>query len=110
MVDYDALTKLAESLHEEADQCEDVDEQPKSVREQLGLLLHEGGDREANIKKIIRDWDLKGRGEVLRAEFRLNLRRSGINATSAESDALFDSWDGAMRACMYMSCTCCMCA
>mgnify|MGYP001991813177 CR=1 FL=1 len=32
-------------------------------------------------------------GEFLKAEFRLNLRNTGLNATSADADELFDSWD-----------------
>ena len=57
---------------------------------QLGLLLVNKDDM---IKKLLKDWDTKGRGEIIKADFRLNLRNTGINATSAEADTLFDSWD-----------------
>ena len=57
---------------------------------QLGLLLLSADDY---IKRLLKDWDQKGKGEFLKGEFRLNLRNTGLNATSAEADALFDSWD-----------------
>lgn len=60
------------------------------VNIQLGLLLLSKDDM---IKKILKDWDTKGKGEFIKAEFRLNLRNTGINVTSAEADGLFDSWD-----------------
>ena len=57
---------------------------------QLGLLLLTKDDF---IKRVLKDWDSKGKGEFLKAEFRLNLRNVGLNPSSAEADSLFDSWD-----------------
>ena len=42
----------------------------------------DGKATEAMMKK----WDSKGRGEFMKAEMRLNLRNTGLNVTSAESD------------------------
>lgn len=57
---------------------------------QLGMLLL---SKDGMITKLMKDWDQKGKGEFIKAEFRLNLRNTGLNANSAEADALFDSWD-----------------
>ena len=61
-----------------------------SLRIQLGMLLLSKDDY---IKKLLKDWDTKGKGEFLKGEFRLNLRNTGIIVTSQEADDLFDSWD-----------------
>ncbi|KOO26053.1 hypothetical protein Ctob_007357 [Chrysochromulina tobinii] len=45
------------------------------------------------VKKILKDWDKRGKGEFAKAEFRLNLREFGLNASSADADSLFDLWD-----------------
>ena len=57
---------------------------------QLGLMLL---TREDYIKQIEKAWDPKGKGELTKADFRLHLRNTGLQATSAEADKLFDSWD-----------------
>lgn len=57
---------------------------------QLGLLALCKVDF---IKRCLKEWDVKGRGEFMKAEFRINLRKSGLNPTSVECDSLFDSWD-----------------
>jgi hypothetical protein len=61
-------------------------------------------DKEDAIKVVLKAWDTKGRGEFMKAEFRLNLRGTGIQATSAEADALFDSWDECARRGCHPSC------
>jgi len=85
----DVLEEKASVLIAEAEALEAVKPSP-SVRMQLGLYLLE---KEDAIKSVLKSWDTKGRGEFLRAEFRLNLRGTGIQATSGEADGLFDSWD-----------------
>ena len=57
---------------------------------QLGLELLKKDDY---IKKILKEWDARGKGELLKGELRQNLRNIGLNATSVEADQLFDSWD-----------------
>ena len=37
--------------------------------------------------------DRKGRGEIRKGDFRLNLRSVGLSVTSAEAVELFDRWD-----------------
>ena len=88
-VPADQLMSIAEQLRAEAEELS-KDQPAPSVRIQLGLLLL---TREDYIKKLLKDWDTKNKGEFLKGEFRLNLRSTGINASSAEADELFDSWD-----------------
>jgi len=85
------LSQAAEDRHSEAQALEKsgVRSAPK-VPIQLGLLLL---SKDGMLAKIMKDWDAKGKGEIIKAEFRLHLRNTGINATSAEADDLFDSWD-----------------
>ena len=78
-----------EVIGQHAEQLEANKPQP-SVRIQLGLYLLESEDA---IKGVIRKWDQRGKGEFLKGEFRLNLRATGIPASSGEADELFDSWD-----------------
>jgi Ca2+-binding EF-hand superfamily protein len=85
----ETLEQTAADLLAKAEELESQKVAP-SVRMQLGLLLTSSDDY---IKRCLKDWDTKGKGEFLRAEFRLNLRNTGLNTTSAEADALFDSWD-----------------
>jgi len=59
---------------------------------QLGIFILQKED-DNYIKKILKDWDTRGKGEFLRGEFRMNLRNLGLQATPAECDDLFDSWD-----------------
>ena len=87
----DELRDAAQRLRTEAEQLEigaaNTSKPPVSI--QLGLMLR----RDDYIKRIIKEWDPKGKGELMKAEFRLHLRNFGLQATSAEADALFDSWD-----------------
>lgn len=85
----DELAELEEGLLSEAEKLEANKPSP-SVRIQLGIYLLEKDDA---IKSVLKAWDSKGKGEFLKGEFRLNLRTTGIQATSAEADELFDSWD-----------------
>ena len=84
------LQERAAALRQQAEAL-NVNAPAPSVRIQLGqlLLTMDGKATEAMMKK----WDVKGRGEFMKAEMRLNLRNTGLNVTSAESDALFDTWD-----------------
>jgi hypothetical protein len=86
----ETLEDHASELRAEANRLEAAGTRQPNLRIQLGLLLL---SKEDFIKKILKDWDTKGKGEFLRAEFRLNLRNTGVMATSAEADDLFDSWD-----------------
>ena len=88
-IDLDELQSLVAMLSEEAQRLEQTVPQQPGLRVQLGMLCL----KDDFIKKVLKDWDAKNRGEFLKAEFRLNLRNCGLNATSAEADELFDSWD-----------------
>ena len=85
------MEELATSLLREATDLEKCfkDKKP-SVQIQLGLMLLSSDEI---VKKILKDWDKRGKGEFAKAEFRLNLREFGLNASSADADSLFDSWD-----------------
>ena len=85
------MEELATSLLREATDLEKSfkDKKP-SVQIQLGLMLLASDEI---VKKILKDWDKRGKGEFAKAEFRLNLREFGLNASSADADSLFDSWD-----------------
>lgn len=52
---------------------------------QLGLLVQ---CKEDFIKKCIAQWDARGKGEFVKGEFRINLRKVGLDPTAADSDAL----------------------
>lgn len=83
------LQQVADDLIERAEQLE-VSRPVPTVRVQLGLVLLTKDDY---IKRVLKEWDIKGRGEFLKGEFRVNLRNLGLNVTSAQADELFDSWD-----------------
>ena len=69
----------------------------------LGLLLLTNAgastrEHENFIKKLLKDWDAKGKGQVAKGEFRLHMRKLFADAkesvpSSNECDELFDSWD-----------------
>lgn len=85
------MEELATTLLRDATELEKFlkDKKP-SVQIQLGLMLLSSDEI---VKKILKDWDKRGKGEFAKAEFRLNLREFGLNASSADADSLFDSWD-----------------
>ena len=83
------LESLAQSYRDEADKIEAQTPAP-SMKMQLGLMLL---SKENAIPAMVKLWDSKGKGEVIRGEFRLHLRNTGLEATSGEADELFDSWD-----------------
>ena len=85
------MDELATTLLRDATELEKFlkDKKP-SVQIQLGLMLLSSDEI---VKKILKDWDKRGKGEFAKAEFRLNLREFGLNASSADADSLFDSWD-----------------
>ena len=82
------LEQTALGMEHEAEELEQNVAAP-SLKIQLGLLLRS----EDEIKRVLKEWDKKGKGEFLKGEFRLNLKSTGLHATSAEADQLFDSWD-----------------
>ena len=69
------LDELAQQLDSEVDGLQASRPEP-SLRVRFGLLLLSKDDF---IKRILKDWDTKGRGEFLKGEFRLNLRNLGLN-------------------------------
>ena len=73
------LTDEAVSLRAQAMKLDNSGEIP-SMKIQLGLLLLAKG--EEFIKKMIKDWDKRGKGEFMKGEFRNHLRNLGLNATS----------------------------
>ena len=90
-VPAEQLHARGDRLRAEALELEAVsDGAAPSLRIQLGMLLL---SKEDYIKRILKEWDAKGKGEFIKAEFRLNLRNTGLAATSAQADELFDSWD-----------------
>ena len=52
---------------------------------QLGLLVQ---CKEDFIKKCLSSWDTKGRGEFAKNEFRINLRKVGLDPSAIDADAL----------------------
>jgi len=84
------LTAIAQRLQEEADELE-KSVPPPSLKMQLGLMLLEG---RLTIPKLLKDWDSKGKGEVLKGAMRNNLRNVGFAVTPQDADDLFNSWDG----------------
>ena len=88
-VQAEELEALARTYREEAEKLEGQKPAP-SMKMQLGLMLLR---QENAIPSMVKLWDAKGKGEVIRGEFRLHLRNTGLESTSAEADELFDSWD-----------------
>ena len=66
---------------------------------QLGaLLLAKGDDFQ---KKILKDWDKRGKGEFFKGEFRQNLRGLDLEEwLPTDADLLFDSWDDDKSGCL----------
>ena len=83
------LAARAEELRAQAHELESTSAARPPVGVQLGLLLL---TKEDYIKKLLKEWDAKGKGEVTKGEFRLHLRAI-LTVTSVETDNLFDSWD-----------------
>jgi len=82
------LYELGERLRREADGLAGQ-AAPPSLLVQLGMKC----DNADSIKKVLKDWDNKGKGEMLKGALRNNLRNIGLNASSTEADEMFDSWD-----------------
>jgi hypothetical protein len=78
------LISVAAELRRKADSMVQTAPTP-GIDIQLGQLLL---SKEDFIKKLLKEWDAKGKGELLKAELRLHLRNVGLNATSAEADAV----------------------
>ena len=70
------LLEMAAALRAEAAELESASQAANAaanLKIQLGLLLL---SKEDYIKRLLKDWDTKGKGEFLRGEFRLNLRNA----------------------------------
>lgn len=66
----DELASTADSLREQANGLERSAPKP-TIRLQLGMLLLEKMEASSEaISKVVKTWDVKGRGEVTRAEVR----------------------------------------
>ena len=85
-VSSEELAASASSLRADAVTLETSSSATPPVNIALGLLLL---TREGYIRKLLKEWDAKGKGEVARGEFRLHMRNL-VPASSSESDALFD--------------------
>ena len=85
----DELRGLADELRARASSLEAQVEQP-SLEMQIGYKLLDGA---ISIPQILKSWDVKGKGEVIKTAMRQNLRNMNFSATAVEVDALFDSWD-----------------
>ena len=90
VVTVEELNDRAQDLRQQAEGLSGNAPAP-SIRVQLGQLLLAMDTK--GFEAMVKKWDVKGRGEFIKAEMRLNLRNTGLNVTSAESDALFDTWD-----------------
>ena len=91
------LTQRAEELRSEADRmAQSNDAGAPSTEVKLGTLILEFDD--ASIDLLLSRWDGKNKGELTKAEMRLNLRQanppfSGLSVSSNDCDAIFDRWD-----------------
>jgi len=83
------LNAIAAKLQGEADVLEQSSP-PPSLKQQLGGMLLEG---KLSVPKLLKEWDAKNKGEVLKGTMRNNLRNSGFTVTPQEADELFNSWD-----------------
>ena len=63
---------------------------PPSLNVQIGMLLL---DKTFDIPKIVKEWDSKGKGEILQIEFRAHLKSLGLGSTNAQADDLFNYWN-----------------
>ena len=81
----DDLNDQAAELLREADELEKQGGRAPPLKVQLGNFILQKED-DNYIKKILKDWDTRGKGEFLRGEFRMNLRNLGLQATPAECD------------------------
>ena len=82
------LHELSTRLLSEADEILST-----SAPEPLLVQLGSKCDSADAIKKVVKEWDNKGKGEMLKGALRNNLRNIGLTASGAEADAIFDSWD-----------------
>lgn len=74
------LTDQSSDLLREADELEKASTRVPPLRVQLGNVILSNEERDPNfVKKILKDWDTRGKGEFLRGEFRMNLRSLGLN-------------------------------
>ena len=83
------LQDMAVRMRDMASSLEAQVEQP-SLEMQIGYKLLDGA---ISIPQILKSWDVKGKGEVIKTAMRQNLRNMNFSATAVEVDALFDSWD-----------------
>jgi len=83
------LLEIAELLRGKATALEEQTEIP-SVELQLGFGLLDGLFA---IARCLKDWDTRGKGEIIKGGMRNNLRHMGLQVSGVDADALFDSWD-----------------
>ena len=87
MMPTEELTAMAASLRSEADGMERAGPAPPPMVQLGNVIL------ELNLNDVIHAMVAKGKGLLLRGEFRLQLRAIGLEWSSGEADELFDSWD-----------------
>jgi hypothetical protein len=87
VVPADELIAHAASLRAEADEV--LSKRPvPGLNVQLGLKM-----QDKDLDTVTKQWVYKGKGELLKGEFRLHLRTVGLDVSSADADALFSTWD-----------------
>lgn len=61
-----------------------------TVEAQLGRLLNE---RKIKLEDLMKEWDRNRDGDISKQEFRLHVKKLGLDAGTTEIDALYDSLD-----------------
>jgi len=84
------LASMSSQWLEEAERIE-KSSPPPTLEQQVGDVLLTKNIRIVDLLKL---WDPNGDGQILRAEFRLNLRALGLDLNFQEADLLFDTYDG----------------
>ena len=95
------LQQAAADLRAEADELDRVAQKNKKMQNDLGIKLglllcdqvSPGAPWDEGIKETIKLWGCSSQKGISKAEFRLALRASNLEATGAESDALFEKMD-----------------
>ena len=61
-----------------------------TVEAQLGRLLNE---RKIKLEDLMKEWDRNRDGDISKQEFRLHVKKLGLDADTGQIDALYDSLD-----------------
>lgn len=61
-----------------------------TVEAQLGRLLN---DRKIKLEDLMKEWDRNRDGDISKQEFRLHVKKLGLDTNTAKIDALYDSLD-----------------